>query len=198
MATVHEQLSNDPAIAGAYRSIDMVDLIPLGEDDALRQMESGLAVNHYPLMDHNDRIFALSRASEFEPTVYSYGIFDNSGVGEHLTPLIPRGFVEDMAIFAQVTLNLDLGTVIAEHGDVNGQTQGAIKLKLLDERGNPAGQGWYYGDSPVTKAIFFNVNPGKYLVMAETSDGYWLAVDTILVYSRTVSYLRTGARTRYR
>jgi hypothetical protein len=198
MATVHEQLSRDSEVAGAYRSIDMVELVPLGADDPLRQLDSGLATNHYPLLIHNDRLLALSRTSEFEPTLYSYGVFDGVGVGELVTPLIPRGFVEDMAIFAQVSLNPDLGTVIAEHGEVNGQTQGAIKLKLIDERGEPVGQGWYYGDSPVTKAIFFNVNPGKYIVMAETSDGYWLGVDTAFVYSQTVSYIRTGARTRFR
>lgn len=198
MATVHEQLSSDSAVALQYRPIDMATLVPLGTEDSLRQVESSLVESYFPLMQHGNRVFAVAQMSEFEPTLYNYGELDATGVGAHVTPLIPRGFVEDMAIFAQVPVNVDLGTVIAEFGDIGGQTEGAVKLRLLDERGTLAGQGFYYGDRPLTKAIFFNVMPGKYLVMAESNDGYWLAADSVLVYNRTVSYLRTGARTRYR
>ncbi|MEZ4742536.1 MAG: hypothetical protein R3B45_08825 [Bdellovibrionota bacterium] len=198
LATAHEQLSNDEVAANNYRPVDMINLIPLGEDEPLMQIDDGYVTNAYGLMPHMGRLFALSQAAEFEQTLYSYGVDDDFGVGSHVTPLLPRGFIEDMSIYANTVYDPALGTVVVEFGSLTGQGNSNIRFKLVDHEGNKIGNGWYYSDGSVNKAIFFNVGPGFYNITAESQEGYWLASDNIFIYNETLSYVRLGARTRFR
>jgi hypothetical protein len=71
-------------------------------------------------------------------------------------------------------------------------------MRLVDAEGRDVGEGRYFSDQPVTKALFFNVPAGAYQVLVETKDGFWLAADTTVVYNETVSFLRMGGQVQYR
>ena len=194
MATAAEQLSSDAQAAGSYKPIDMADLIPLGTQDAMAQLDTGLVQTQDALLPAAGRLRTYAQAAEFEPTVYTYPADGKAQV----TPLIPLGFVDDMAIYAQVTRNPELGTVLAEYAAPQAAGHDAIAMRLVDQDGHDVGDGWYYSDNPVTKAIFFNVPAGTYALLVETKDGYWLSSETVTVYNETVSYARLGGALSYR
>jgi hypothetical protein len=171
----------------------MVDLIPLGTDTPMEQVGPGLIQTSEPITPSAGRVRTLVQAAEFEPTLYQYK--NSSGVS--FTPLIPRGFVEDLALYAQVSHDSSLGSVLVEFGHPKGLDT-SVNMRLLDQYGRDVGDGWYFSDAPLTKAMFFNVPPGIYSVLVETKDRYWVAADSIYAYSETVSYVNLGAQLRYR
>ncbi len=194
MGSAHEQLGSDLRLANSYRTIDAIDLIPLGTDDPMAQLGFGVLQTSDGMLPRAGRIWTFAQAAEFEPTVYAY----SATSGNQVTPLIPRGFVEDMSLYAQVSHNPELGVVLIEYATPATVSGEGISLKLVDAEGRDVGDGWYYSDSPMTKAIFFNVPAGAYSILVETSDGYWLGSDTAMVYNETVSYVRMGNALRYR
>lgn len=195
MGTAHEQLGSDVRVANSYKTIDMIDMIPLGTETPMMQLAPGRVQTPDPLLPHNGRVYAFAQAAEFEPTIYGFGL-GSGAVREGVAPLIPRGFVEDMAVYAQVAYNPELGVVMTEYGHP-GDVE-TVTLRLIDEDGRDVGDGWYFSDRPLTKAIFFNVPAGTYALLAETADGFWLGAETVIVYNETVSYARLGAPVRYR
>ena len=194
MATAQEQLSNDGSSTSRYQQVDMIDLLPLGADTPLPQVAPGRVAGTEPLISHQGRVRTFARAAEFEPTVYTYQASDAGTV----TPLIPRGFIEDMSLYAQVVRDPGLGTVLAEYAAPDGATHETISMRLVDQEGHDVGDGWYFSDAPTTKALFFNVPAGAYSIQVQTKDGYWLSSDTVIVYSETMSYMRLGNRLRVR
>jgi hypothetical protein len=196
MATAHEQLGADIRLANSYKTIDMIDLIPLGANGSpMMQLAPGLVSTSDAVLPSAGRLRAFSQAAEFEPAVYTYSLDRRDNV----TPLLPRGFVEDMSIYAQVVHDPSLGSVLVEYGQSAGVDTGeGLSMRLVDAQGQDVGDGWYFADTPVTKAIFFNVPAGVYALLVETRDGYWLAADTVSVYNETVSYTRLGGGIRYR
>lgn len=192
MASAHEQLSTDHPSAMRYVPVDMVDLIPLGAEAPLAQLGAGLIATE-EVTPVDGKIRTLARAAEFEPALYQY----KSSQAQPITPLIPRGFVEDLALYAQVSQDPEQGSVLVEFGHPKG-VDTSVNMRLLDQFGRDVGDGWYFSDSPLTKAMFFNVPPGIYTVLVETKDRYWLAADSIYVYNETVSYLNLGSELRYR
>lgn len=195
IGTAHDQLSSDAARQTTITPIDMIDLMPLGDDRPFSMMNSGFVSTTEPLLSFQNRNLVVANSAEFETAIYA---FESRHAREaQVVPLIPRGFVEDMAVFAQVSHDPSLGVVLVEHGDFGGQGSENIHFRLVNESGFDVGDGWYFSEAPVTKAIFFNVNPGQYQVIVETAAHYWLAADTVTVFSETVSYLATGSRIRY-
>ena len=193
-ATAHEQLSSDAKKARGYQMVDVVDLIPIGNDRPLTVVESGYVSTTDGIIPYRNRNLMLVRASEFEPAVYA---LDASRSSEpQVTPFLPRGFIEDMSVYAQIAIDPELGSVLVEHGDLTGQGNETVHVRLLNESSFDVGDGWYYSDSPLTKAIFFNVPPGTYSVLVETANRFWLAADTVTVFSETVSYVQSGALLR--
>ena len=52
----------------------------------------------------------------------------------------------------------------------------------------------YVGDMKKDhRALFFNLEPGKYVVAVKTYDDYLLALDTLIIYSDTLSVARMGS-----
>ena len=97
-----------------------------------------------------------------------------------------------MAVYAQVTIEPSLGSVFVEynhHDSVQGES---VKIKLVDHDNNSRGEGWYFSDLPLTKALFFNVPAGIYQVQANTADGYWLTSQVVYVYDENMTYIRLG------
>jgi hypothetical protein len=82
---------------------------------------------------------------------------------------------------------------VIEHGALSGQNGGRVNVRVIDQFDRVVEGGWIFQEYPTTKAIFFNLPSGRYSLVIETEDGYWLAVDTALVYDETVSFIRTGS-----
>ena len=194
MATAQEQLSNDSAAAQAYKHVDMVDIIPFGTDTPMMQVGPGQVATQDPVPLTHGRQRVYARAAEFEPVVYTY----NADDVQKVVPLIPRGFIEDMSIYAQVGHDSTLGAVLAEYSAPNGASKETIAMRLIDQSGADVGDGWYFSDAPLTKAIFFNVPAGTYNLQVQTRDGYWLGSDTVIVYNETTSFVQLGSSLRYR
>jgi hypothetical protein len=115
---------------------------------------------------------------------------------------VPKGFVDDMLRYAEdrdgsyINQDANLGTVLVEHGMLVGEEDpSAARIKLFAANGAEFSEPLYFGDNPVRKALFFNVPPGLYEVLVESNKGEWLAVNTVMVYGETLSYLRTGSPT---
>jgi hypothetical protein len=194
MPTAHEQLGADVRAANSLKTIDMIDLIPLGDDTPMMQLGPGLVATADPILALGDRAWTFAQAAEFEPVIYSYGLDRR----DHVTPLLPRGFIDDMSLYAQVAHDPALGALVVEYGGRERGDNGSVTFRLVDAYGQAVGEPWYYADQPTTKAIFFNVPAGAYAVLVETGDEYWLGGETILIYNETASYLRIGSRIRYR
>lgn len=195
--TAHEQLGSGE-LANSYRPIDYIDMIPLGESDPLNSIRDSIISNNQNLLLQNGSLRLFSDAAEFEPAVYQFDINTIKWARSHkkpLTiPLLPRGFIEDTALFAQVSPDLMLGSVVVNFGDLDGFDKSQnINIRLFDENGQSVGEAWHYSDKPLSKAIFFNVQPGTYMVSVESSDHTWLAADTVTVFSQTVSFIMAGS-----
>lgn len=191
--TAHEQLGSNIKLANEIRDVDFVELVSFGSTDALQIFEEGVVYSLSAVGLNQNRRFLFSVAPEFEPVVYSF----STEAKKTVTQLFPRGYLEDMSLYAQVVLNQGMGTVMVEHADLSGQGKGETQLLLYDQFNNQIDSGWVYQDTPTTKAIYFNLPVGVYQLVAKTSDGYWINADTVYVYSDTMSYIRSGSPLSY-
>ena len=167
------------------------------------QLDHSIAGSQDGLTSFNERVFYLSQASEFEATLYSFSASRGSMSHEdenHITPLFPRGFVEDMSVLAEQPFDPFSGALVIEHGEVIGQEEDEyINIRLVDSNGQNVSQAVdFSGSGKDVRRLFLNVEPGLYTVMVETADGFWLASDTAMVYSETLSYIRTGSSVVYK
>ena len=192
MASASEQLSEDRYASNSYYPVDFADMIPFGSEDPMFAVDVGSTETTRPYWSDEGRALVVSQSSEFEQTLYSI-----NKVGQTL-PLMPRGFIEDMALFAQVTHDPLLGSVVVEYGETLGLGEGALEFRLTNEFGQSVGEGWYYSDSPISKAIFFNVPPGVYQLSVYNADEVMIQTDVAYVYSETTTFNRYGSSIRYR
>jgi hypothetical protein len=181
VGTAHEQLGSNVRLANTYKAIDMIDMIPFGGSDPMAQLGFGELQTAAPIYSHKGRAFAMSQAAEFEPVVYSYSL-DHA---QHVTPLLPRGYVEDLALYAQVAYDPRLGTLVIEHGALSGQNGGRVNVRVIDQFDRVVEGGWVFQEYPTTKAIFFNLPSGRYSLVIETEDGYWLQKQRAGIYGLT-------------
>lgn len=189
--TLYEVLS-DSTLANQIDLVDMVDVIPLGYGESMSYLDEGLVGIIDGGYAHNERKLVLTQVAEFESVIYQLSASkDQRG---NVTPLFPRGFVEDLALNAQLSYDPSLGVVLVDHARLIGEDRGQHRIRLLDQYNRDVGEGWYYGSEPVTKAAFFNLEPGTYAVIVETEDGYWLQASTVEVFHETTSYVRSGSR----
>jgi hypothetical protein len=194
MATAQEQLGNDQIAANSFKQVEMVDVIPFGDDTPMMQVSAG-KLSSQDLVTYSHGSFHLyARAAEFEPVVYSYHADESPKV----LPLIPRGFIEDMSIYAQVAHDPSQGAVLVHYSAPAAVVKETVAMRLIDQNGRDIGDGWYFSDAPVTKAIFFNVPAGTYNLQVQTRDGYWLSSDTVVVYNETTSFVQLGGSLKLR
>jgi len=192
MQPAHAQLNADRSLR--YQSAHYVNLIALGEEAPFDATDPGVvSIVEYPAPQ--TRIWAYADAPELEPAIYPI----SATASKQALPLIPRGFIDDMAFYAQVFRDQTEGVIIAEYlAPKTTKAPESIVLRLVDQYGRDHGTGWYFADAPLTKAIFFNVPPGSYSLIAETKDGYWLGGEVVTVYSETTSFVRLGGALKAR
>jgi hypothetical protein len=159
-----------------YRSVDYTDLSLLGGDSgSFYPVGQGKSGTQEVVSFVDGQSFYLSLAPEFEQTLYS---FKNKDFAQSVTTLIPRGFVETVAIESGIYDYNDPanGTVMVD---------GAQEVRLVDENGRDVAESIKAGG----KNLFFSVPPGFYTAIFMSQSGDILDSDTVLVYSDTLSFV---------
>jgi hypothetical protein len=190
VAAANEQLGADAVRANRHDLVESGDVYAVGSGDMMVPLDDGRLTTPSPVLPFKGRVLTVTSSTDFETTVQTLSS-DGANVGQVLK-MVPNGFVNDMSYFAHTTHSPDLGSVVVEHGHLGGQGQQSVKMRLIDPFGRDAGDGWYFADQPVSKAVFFNVVPGIYSLIIETDTGHWIAADTVIVYSESVSFAKTG------
>ena len=192
IASASEQLGADEARAIRHDLVEQADIYAIGSGQMMVPIDEGLMTTPSAVLPTKGRVWTVSASSDFETSIQ--GVSINAPSAKQISTLIPNGFLSDMAVFAQQTHNNDQGSVVVEHGHLSGATSDGTKMRLVDAFGRDAGDGWYFADHPVSKAIFFNVPPGIYALVVETATGHWIAADTVVVYSESVTFAKTGGQ----
>ena len=132
--------------------------------------------------------YYIADAAEFE-----FALYRTRGE-QNVTPLFPKGFLEDLARLAGVINGIDYGgTVMIEHGFQSGEAElFPLTISLTDHRGQVVGDVVPWQSEIASKAVFYNVQAGTYVVNVQAADGRSVWLDTVLVYEETLSVLRTG------
>lgn len=194
LAPAAVQLNADVATANKYLPVEYADVMHFGFADPMTYVDFGTLESKEPVPVFGGRLSLAVQTADFEPSIYSIP----TGSREvPVLPLAPRGFVEDMAVFAQVTYEPTLGSVLVEYNHHESTAGDSVTLKLVDHNNNSRGEGWYFSDRPLTKALFFNVPAGVYQLQAETTDGYWLTSQIVYVYDENMTYVRLGGPIRF-
>jgi len=189
--TAGEQLSSDAERANRYLAVDHAEVLPIGYKDAMVPIDEGVYSSSEPVVPLRGRVWTVANSSDYEVSVQATSV--RLPGSRQITSLLPRGFIDDMMNYAQADHNYDLGSVVVEHAMVSGQGSDSVKIKLIDTQGKQTGDGWYFADQPLAKAIFFNVPAGVYTAIIETATGHWIAADTVVAYPETSTFVRTGA-----
>ncbi len=191
VSAASEQLGSDVNRANQHDLVENGEVYAVGSGETMVPLDDGRLTTAEAVWSHKGRVWTVSSSSDFETTVQA--LSGESGHAGQVLKLVPNGFVNDMAYFAHTTHSGDLGSVVVEHGQLGGHGTSSVKVRLVDAFGRDVGDGWYFADSPVAKAIFFNVPPGHYAMLVETESGHWISADTVLVYSDSLSYVKTGS-----
>lgn len=193
LAPAAVQLNAQVETANRYLPVEFAEVTPFGFADPMSFVSPGLLESRDSVPAGHANIRLAAQSADFEPAIYS---IPSRYKQIPIIPLVPRGFIEDMAVYAQVTYEPSLGRVFAEYNHHNSVDGESVTLKLVDLNNNSRGEGWYFSDRPLTKAIFFNVPAGIYQIQAETADGYWLTSQVVYVYDENMSYVRLGGPIR--
>jgi hypothetical protein len=192
IASASEQLGSDEARAVRHDLVEQADIYAIGSGQMMVPIDEGLMTTPAAVLPTKGRVWTVSASSDFETSIQ--GVSISAPSAKQISTLVPNGFLSDMAVFAQQTHNSDQGSVVVEHGHLSGAATDGTKMRLVDAFGRDAGDGWYFADHPVSKAIFFNVPPGIYSLVVETATGHWIAADTVIVYSESVTVAKTGGQ----
>lgn len=197
VSPVEDQLGADSIAANKLSPIEYTDLIPIGDQVSMERKQFGVLTGRGIAQSYHGQSLVVSQSSVFEPAVYSFsGADPQDATSPVVVPLLPRGFIEDMSVFAQSVQDPTLGSVVVEHGIQDALGKEPLTFRLVSDRGEEVGTGWYYADFPVAKAIFFNVPPGNYSLIVETGSKYWISSTTVAVYSEHAAVVSTGKRVR--
>ncbi len=192
IASANEQLGSDEGRATRHDIVEQAEMYAVGSGQLMVPIEEGLMTTATAVLPMKGRVWTVSASSDFDTSVQAVPVRAPSS--RQISTLIPNGFITDMAVFAQTTHNSDAGSVVVEHGNLSGATTDGTKMRLVDAFGRDVGDGWYFADHPVSKAVFFNVPAGIYALVVETATGHWIAADTVIVYSESVSVAKTGGQ----
>lgn len=173
--------------------VDFVQMRLVGDDRYFAKVEDGLLESVVAPDWHHGRSYVVTHAAEFENTLYQINAEGEMG----LVPLLTRGFIENTALLAAKVHDATRGSVVIEHGARRGEDTAEISLRLIAADGTEHHPAWSLQDDGVTRSIFLNLDYGIYQAVAQNADAYWLAASTVVVYSETVSFLRTGAAVAY-
>lgn len=209
------QLHNRDIALEDYAPVDSAELLALGDQ---AEFDSSLPSFHSLAPGYSaykGRVFVLAKGGDMETALYNFPAPSKLTADMPVLPALPRGFIEDLHndLYEGQSLGAagslfepSLGSAVVFFGHY-AKLPGSVTIKLLDDRGREVNTGWYFGESDGTpikgrtpeglsKAVFFNLNPGIYTAVVETEDGQWLDSDTIAVDYWTTSVVSAGSQIR--
>lgn len=191
VASANEQLGAEVERANRHELVEQSEIFAVGAGHMMMPIDDGIMTTATRVLPVKGRVWTVSAASDFETMVQP--VAARSSVAKQISTLIPNGFISDMAVLANTVHNSESGSVVIEHGQLTGHGSDPVKFRLVDSSGRDVGDGWYFADQPVAKAVFFNVPPGVYGLIVESGSGHWIASETTVVYSEAVSFVKTGS-----
>lgn len=195
-------LYGDSLHQNQYFDVDFADMIAVGENSSLNYHSPGRLRIESGHTFYRGQLFSLSQAGEFETALYSFDTITQNSREEYVTPLLPRGFVEDVFNELYLSENLPsvgwdpaLGSVFVRHGQQEGEQLENFNVRLVDHLGRDVRQAWLIGsaDTGFLQAVFFNLEPGYYTVLIESGPNHWVDARTIPVDYWLTSVVQTGA-----
>lgn len=204
VASAKDQVFGDKFKAHQVRPVDSTDLMVVGDNDNFTYDQPGRMRLSAGQTFWNSRAYMYVNSGEFEPTMYALNREDAKS--RHVTQLFLRGYIEDL--FQELYVENDdaagsfdpsMGSLVIHHGNMEGQGNKGVNIKVLNQSGYEISNGWYYGSDSeyVTKAVYFNLPSGLYNVIVTAEDNSWLAAETALVDHGVMTYVETGARLSY-
>ena len=182
-----------------FSTVDFAQLVVVGETSRLNFLEAGIVDNGGDVMDvFKNRVYLLNQSPEFEPALYA--VDELSTQKDHIVPLLQRGFVEDLILELGSTGDVSspdfdaaLGSIIV-YMPKSAKLKSDLSIKLFNSEGTERDGGWYFGeqDPLMAKAIFYNLEKGHYLAVAQDRDGAWHSANTMPVDYWTTSFLVLG------
>ncbi len=199
-----DQVFQEGERASRLSPVDDAEILVVGENEPMRHI--GRTILEVPAgkTAYKDRLYGLVQGAEFETTLFPYQIDDASSLP--ITPLVPRGFVQDVfnELYQQdnstsFAFDPSLGALLVQFGHPFTLSSRDVTIRVLNPHGQEVQTGWYFGaeSGAQTKAIYFNMGPGIYTVVAEDKNGQWLDVSTMPVDYWTLSVARLGAIMHY-
>ncbi len=189
--TVASTSSHLPVYNGANGDVDM---IPLGYSLPFNADQRGVFSSTYEVVRMEGRVRLFSRGSDIEPAIYTMEKEDTSFVAD----ILPRGFMEDLALKSQSTIQKGFGSLFGRYGYFAGETD-QVTAELYDEKGSRIES--VSSSSAIDKDheqfSFFNLRPGQYMVVLKDKGGDWLQAETALVYADATSVLGLGSKTTF-
>lgn len=194
------QIYGNQTEANKLFPVDYADVLAVGENEPLDyKMDGELSLVSEVPLSYKNRLYTLVDGAEYETTLLSLKNSDNNQV----IPLLPRGFVED--IYNELSMGNDItpiafdqgmGSLVVHYGAMKQMENEDVTIRVINSHGFEVDGGWYYGaeGSEVTKAIYFNMQPGIYTVIVESSDGDWLDVQTIPLDYWVTSFVQLGSK----
>jgi len=188
LASTSSQL---PVYSGSQSGVDM---IPLGYSLPLTVDQRGVHSSTYEIVRMDGLIRLFSRGTDVEPAIYNMEKEDTAFVAD----ILPRGFIEDLAIKNQTTVQKGFGSLFGRYGYLAGLND-HITAELYDEKGVriESVESISSIDKDHEQFSFFNVKPGHYMIVIKDKKGDWLQSETALVYADATSVLSLGSRTTF-
>jgi hypothetical protein len=198
-STATEQLSSDLTAANSLKLLDSGTMVVLGDQNHSTPNTLGYVEIPARRLDYLAKDYIFSDTPEFEQTLYTVDTHAYDwDKGPLVLPQFARGYVDDMAQYANTFQDYTLGSVVFEHRNLLNENTDALQVSLVNDRGEEVSAPWYFSDQPTTKVMFFNVPPGVYSLIVQSKEKYLVSSKTISVFSETLTYSSSGAILRER
>jgi hypothetical protein len=189
--TIASTSSQLPVYSGAQGG---VDIIPLGYSLPFTADQRGVYSSTYEVVRMDGRVRLFSRGSDVEPAIYNMNKEDTAFVAD----ILPRGFIEDLAMKNQATPQKGFGSLFGRYGYLAGH-RGQVTAEIYDDKGARIESVTSISaiDKDHEQFSFFNLLPGQYMVVIKDKSGDWLQSETTLVYADATSVLSIGSKTTF-
>jgi len=171
------------------------NFVPMGLVEGIRAVEGGRLSIRDAVASSQSQLLFFNHSSDFDDTFYAVekdDLLDDRNV----VPLIPRGFTEDLARYANQPYDQTLGSLYVIDGGFKGLNSSKTTHELYDVNSRKVSQGWSYSYSPVVKSMFFNIEPGQYTLVTKVA-GQMTQIKTVMIFSGHTSVMTIGTQIRY-
>jgi hypothetical protein len=196
MYPVIEELSSSQSQAPLLQQGgEGANFVPMGLVEGMRASEGGRLNIKDAVASSQSQLFFFNHSSDFDDTFYAVEV-ESLLDDRNVVPLIPRGFTEDLARYANQPYDQSLGSLYVIDGGYKDLNSSKTTHELFDVNSKSVGQAWSYSLNPVVKSVFFNVAPGQYTLVSKVN-GQMTQVKTVMIFSGHTSVMTIGTQIRY-